>query len=360
MEYQKPDNDEIEISIFGPGVGESILIHLGNGAWIVVDSCVCPDTNEPIALRYLSCLGVNPSTAIKRIVATHWHDDHVRGLADTFSIAHNSEFVCSGALRQNEFWEALETTRRPFMEDSGLSEFRRIFDALAKKAPRNNVPCPIWAHSNMCIYKDTDTEIYSLSPSAGAYSLSIIGLGNLLPSEGEPKRRTVSIKPNTTAVVLWIRVGETRILLGSDLENSTDASVGWRAILKSNEKPDGKASVFKVPHHGSRNADNEDVWKEMLVESPIALIAPNRHAHLPKPGDIVRLSQRTPSIYCTATSIGKKSSRRSSSVERLLKRVAPDLREAISSMGHIRVRKKLCEPLSNINIGLFGPAFKAA
>ena len=34
-----PASDVFEVSIFGPGKGESIVVHIGNGRWIVVDSC---------------------------------------------------------------------------------------------------------------------------------------------------------------------------------------------------------------------------------------------------------------------------------------------------------------------------------
>ena len=39
---------------------------------------------------------------------------------------------------------------------------------------------------------------------------------------------------------------------------------------------DVKASVFKVPHHGSENAQVDRVWCEMLQERPIAVLTPWR------------------------------------------------------------------------------------
>jgi len=43
--------DEIEVSVFGPGYGESILVHLGAGKWVIVDSCRDNKTGETIPLR---------------------------------------------------------------------------------------------------------------------------------------------------------------------------------------------------------------------------------------------------------------------------------------------------------------------
>lgn len=35
-----PATDEIELTLFGPGYGEAIAVHLGEGAWLLVDPCV--------------------------------------------------------------------------------------------------------------------------------------------------------------------------------------------------------------------------------------------------------------------------------------------------------------------------------
>ncbi|MBN1875905.1 MAG: hypothetical protein JXA33_16905 [Anaerolineae bacterium] len=54
-----PAPDELEISVFGPGYGESILVHVGAGNWILVDSCLDPVSKQPAALTYLDTLNVN-------------------------------------------------------------------------------------------------------------------------------------------------------------------------------------------------------------------------------------------------------------------------------------------------------------
>src|SRR5260370_27238866 len=67
---------ELEVSLFGPGVGECVVVHLGLGEWLVVDSCVDPVSRKPVALNYLSELHVDVGKAVKQVVAKHWHDDH--------------------------------------------------------------------------------------------------------------------------------------------------------------------------------------------------------------------------------------------------------------------------------------------
>ena len=77
-----PKSDEVEVSIFGPGVGESLVLHIGSGEWVVVDSCMNGDRSSPAALEYLREIGVDPATQIKWVIATHWHDDHVEGISE--------------------------------------------------------------------------------------------------------------------------------------------------------------------------------------------------------------------------------------------------------------------------------------
>jgi hypothetical protein len=54
-----PEIDELEVSLFGPGFGESIVLHLGDGKWIIVDSCLRPGYELPAPLTYLIQLGID-------------------------------------------------------------------------------------------------------------------------------------------------------------------------------------------------------------------------------------------------------------------------------------------------------------
>jgi hypothetical protein len=53
MHLTPPVPDELELSVFGRGYGEAICIHLGDGDWILIDSCINPATRRPAALSYL-------------------------------------------------------------------------------------------------------------------------------------------------------------------------------------------------------------------------------------------------------------------------------------------------------------------
>src|SRR5436305_1417682 len=84
---------------------------------------------------------------------------------------------------------------------------------------------------------------------------------SLLPQEKVTKLRLPALTPNHAAVVLWVNIGGVFILLGSDPEETGHQGTGWSVILGSSMYPQGKASVFKIPHHGSQTAHHAPVWQ---------------------------------------------------------------------------------------------------
>src|SRR3954447_12601863 len=78
--FDHPREDEVEVTVLGPGRGECVLVHLGAGDWMIVDSCQPGGhrARHP-ALEYLMDIGADLGK-VTLIVASHWHDDHIRGL----------------------------------------------------------------------------------------------------------------------------------------------------------------------------------------------------------------------------------------------------------------------------------------
>ncbi len=118
---------------------------------------------------------------------------------------------------------------------------------------------------------------------------------------------------------------------------------GWRRILASGERPAGLASVFKVPHHGSEDAHEPEVWKRMLVPEPFAVLAPWRkgRGHLPRQPDVRRLRSCTPNAYATAKSRLPRSSPARSTVKRTIRESGVELRRTLMPHGCIRLRRRL-------------------
>ena len=153
-QFKAPEQDELEVSVFGPEYGEAILLHMGAGQWILVDSCLDPVSGKPASLQYLQDLNVKVEEAVKLVVATHWHDDHVRGIGTVFSKCQTARFVISDALN-NEHFLTLATLcdKSLSMKSSGLDEFIKVFQLLESRKPQHaRINPPLWAIADRLLY----------------------------------------------------------------------------------------------------------------------------------------------------------------------------------------------------------------
>lgn len=288
----RPAHDEVELSAFGPGYGECILVHLGNGDWMIVDSCVGTNGQAPV-LEYLTRLGVDAAEDVKLVVATHWHDDHVRGIAEILSACRAAAFACSAVLNSRDLIEGIGSLRSKGRLEarhttSGIEEMQRILDLLE---PDTGRPAPMWTSENSTLMETKGRlgyRVHALAPSNRVLSDAYEAISDLL-LDGE--RRVREPSRNHGAVVLWVQVGDIALLLGSDLQETSHAQTGWTGVLGCRSRPAGQAEVFKVPHHGSENGHQQKVWDQMLVDSPQAVVCPWSLAgrHLPSEADVERL-----------------------------------------------------------------------
>jgi hypothetical protein len=276
---------------------------------------------------------------VELLVATHWHDDHVRGFSDLVFECPNAVVCLSSFVTNAEFMATVYANdERPLTNvTSGVREMRRVLDA-CKEGNRRVVRA---AADKRILHIDNLThskavEIWSLSPGDNAYERFMHSLARLFPNAGEQKRRIAAIGPNDCSVVILVSIGELSILLGADLEE--EGAKGWSAVLASSGRPNYKSSFFKVPHHGSRNAHHPDVWSNMLVESPIFAVAPyDRGRKLPSPEDINRLLGMSGNGYLTASPVGK-AIKRGGTVGKILSDMGIKVLSATSPVGHVRVR----------------------
>ncbi len=345
----------VEVSLFGPGCGEAVAIHLGSGAWMLVDSCF-DDEGRPAALVYLERIGVDPSH-VELIVCTHWHDDHIGGLSDLIESCSEAAFAYSGAIRNDEFFALVGAyAERSKIARNGVSEFARISQHLEESASR----VPKFALENRRLVARAGSEppvtVDALSPCDAAVKRSQQAIASLLPQLDTQKRAVPPPLHNHASVALAVRVGEVGVLLGADLEETSDENSGWTAVLENCELPEA-LSVFKVPHHGSENGDQPRVWSEALTESPWALVAPfvwGRH-ELPRESDRERIRSYTENAYLSAPS-ERKHRKRERAVEKTLEQLGAVPVNVDPPMGQVRLRTPVDEP-EGWRVELFGPAF---
>jgi hypothetical protein len=346
-----PAPDQIEVSVFGPNYGECIVLHLGNGHWIVVDSCL--QDGEPVAIAYLRALGIQPAKSIKAVVATHWHDDHVKGLSQILAAAPQAIVWVAAPLTTEEFlrFSARFSTNRTAVAGTKLTEFSKILDEIGRRNQAGLVNFG-FANANSSIYRLDPAssghghfcEISALSPSHGDQVNFLERVAANMPQARQTKRAIPSPSPNDVSIAALVKVGPLSILLGADLENSTRANAGWEAVLAAHRaQPFGpRASVYKNAHHGSATAHNPDIWEHLLVDVPFAVLTPWRKGRTRIPTlqgvrDILKLSNNA---FTTASDARSRSTRgdRPPGVLRLLREPQIRVRSLTAPFGAVRFR----------------------
>lgn len=340
---QPPQQNELEITLFGKGYGECVVIHTGNGEYIVVDSFINNESHNPIAIDYLNALGISLNQ-VKRIVATHWHKDHVDGLYQLLLSSKNAIFVTSSIINNDKFNAFLEIGADKKMKEwSSTSEFNNILHYLFEG--KRDL---LLAASQKIIYENTDQDIRYELRSLSPQDMEVLEYIRQLKL---PEERTVVYTypdDNAISTVLWLEAGNETILIGGDLENKK--TYGWEAIVKKHNGRK-KATLFKIPHHGSNTGHNDKVWSDMLIEKPISILTVFNQSSLPKPEDKERLKNLSSKVFIAGGMSKRKKDPRLNKIKR---NFFVELDKINTSVGMVRCRKFTSDRDTNWNIECFG------
>lgn len=337
-----PAADEIELSVFGRGYGEAICVHLGDGEWMLVDSCINPTTRTAAALAYLAELGLSPDREVCLIVATHWHDDHVQGISAIVEACADATVVCSAALQQRDIFAfVLRQEGAKGALGSGLDEFRALLRICGER--RRPV---LWAKANLPLHPlppGIAPLVVALSPSEDAFERTLQHLIEAATSTRStiPRRYSAPEGPNGASVATSIQKEDVGLLLGADLETSPNNQTGWDAVV-TYSRPPLKASAVKVPHHGSSGAHDDSMWSELLESNPLAILTPwiRGGKHLPTDADLERIKTFANGVYITAmpSHILAKTK-----PEKMVRRLHSSRISELRGWGHVRARRRLTE-----------------
>ena len=349
----QPAADEIEISIFGPGLGEAIAVHLSGGRWILVDSCLDHFIGRSAPLIYFDAIGVRPNAAVDLVLATHWHDDHVSGIDQLVRECPAAHFFCSGALRCTEFVELLElpVAVQGLHFTRGTAYIKKVYEEIGDRFNFAYASSRILQRSVTANGATVSIEGWALSPSQAEQILATRNLGALVESLIGTAGIVPDRNPNHASVALALLIGKDQILLGADLEETGDPLHGWSAVIASSTRPRPFAgTAFKVSHHGSKTGDHPGVWSQLLVPKPPACLSPYSKGGrvLPTASDVQRIYTATDAAYITRERPFRRPTSRRSSAAAL-----KSLRRMVSP-GHVRMRKKL--DASSWDVRLFDEA----
>jgi beta-lactamase superfamily II metal-dependent hydrolase len=359
-----PNNETSEITLLGTGggYGESIVIHLGGQNWIVVDSCINPNTKECLPLEYLKKIGVNISSDVKLIICSHWHDDHILGLSLLLDACQSAKFVITRTSDRKKFLQLLSLDYKKLEKESTNSstiELNRCLEIIQKRGTSISE-----ASNGKIIYTvqqpDFSSQVIALSPSDYSIELFNTEISTLLTEFGPTNRRIVCNTPNSKCIVLYFKLGEHRALLGSDLETNTDNRLGWANIIEFNSPIDKRSSLYKAAHHGSRNGNDERIWTQLLVNNPVTILSPyNKGTMLPKNDMIELMKMKSDKIYLTSNPvISEKPKKRDPEFEKLLITFKQRLKEVRFRNGIINCRISLMDINDTWKISLLDNAYK--
>ena len=337
-----PAPDEVEVTVIGPGHGESVVVHLGSGEWMVVDSCVETeaDSRRAVPIKYLRALGVKVETAVRLIVATHWDDDHVRGIAEVVEVCGGARFCCSPALTQRDFiaYVRAKALGSAATDGARVRDMRRLQQLLhdrgqsmVKAVPAKTLfPKPL---------------VRTWSPGDRESDLFLEFLAATYPKHGESMSKATPGSPNLTSIVISVDWDDTSALLGADMETHADGNRGWGAVVtECGHVGFKKAELVKVPHHGSHTGHDQRMWSGLLAPKPISVVAPFGKGPIetrpPKPSDIHRIRNLSSAFYLTAPNTKPPLPARDYAVVRSLREGRIRTTSRKSPLGMVQLRRR--------------------
>jgi beta-lactamase superfamily II metal-dependent hydrolase len=343
---QPPADDTFEVSLFGSGIGECIAIHIGQGQWVLTDSCRQQGA-APLHLAYLRSIGVDPKQVV-RIVVTHWHDDHIDGMAETVIACVNAVVCYSSAFAIDEVGQllGLYEGRVASKPKAGVRELSLVDKEIRRRmgVDGNSSRAAKRAVADLQLFSRgaaSGVHITAISPSDGSIQLAHEELERLVATllESPQELEIVSPERNHYSVAMWVKWNQLRVLLGADLETTSDQGRGWDAALRCQVFPDGVAKIIKIAHHGSPNGDHNGVWENIVDASPIAILTAYNRGRTKRPSndDIVRIKGRSPSVFATTTP-STAVPRRDNAVDREIAAITKSRTALRTTAGHIRIR----------------------
>lgn len=355
-----PDADTVELSLFGNGAGECIVIHIGDGDWVVVDS-LRDEAGNPVAATYLSSIDVDIHDQIPLIVCTHWHDDHCDGIVDLYREADNAKIAVSSAMIAEEFMALIEFSRG-IPDISGSSGVREMGELLSELQSRHNAGHPaapqfLASEGKRLLDKSRAGKlslVECLSPGSQCEIEARERFADLVKELPDRGRRCRTPDQNDVSVAIRVTFAGGSLLLGADLPNGSTERHGWRAVVASNLSFE-KSAIVKVPHHGSKTSNLDDVWKLLASEQPLAAVTPYARSRLPQADQVTLLKSRSRSLFSTCPPNLKRPARRPRA-EKLINQSAKNRVSALRVPGHIRMRWNREESPLKASIELVGDA----
>ncbi len=358
-----PQKNIAEITLIGTGggYGESVVIHLGSNNWIVIDSCIDPVSKESLPLIYLNSLGVNLKEDVKLVICTHWHNDHILGLSQIVEKCESCVFCMARPNDLRKFLQLVELDYRKInieASNSSTIEFKKCMDIIKQRNPNLRKNAEVDKTLLSLSYSDTITsEVISLSPSDFTMNEFDMEISTLITEYGPSSKKIIAKDPNSKSVVIFLKIGSHRAILGADLEVKETDKEGWIHILDHSQLVE-KSTLFKIPHHGSSNGYHKRIWTELLHANPISKLTPwNRKTKLPNAEMIQKYTSHSDSLFMTSPHMNDKPKNRDRKIEKIIKKMNLKIKEVKYARGVIQNRINIEDENDNWHTSLYENSF---
>lgn len=292
-----PADDEVEVCLLGRGRGESIVVHLLDGRWMIVDS-FNRRREEPAALWYLRSLGVEPDQ-VEIIVVTHFHADHHLGIDRLHDRCRSARLFTTGAMGKEQFRKVRGSADAAPVLGALAATIERAKDRVLADGAAGHLPAQV----GQLVADVGGSVVRALSPTSRAMVASDQELGVALTIGWDAVESQLR-DDNRCSVVLHLDLRGVNALLCADLPRHP--KYGWAAVL-GDPLHGGltRVDLVKAGHHGSVTAHDDAMWARLVDPEPVICVAPYSSSRLPGPADVERLRGQCGELWQAAPSDGQ-------------------------------------------------------
>jgi hypothetical protein len=294
--FETPDIDELEVSIFGPGRGECVVIHVPSGPWLIVDSFAVrsPTGDVPVAVEYLRRLKVSD---VAGFFITHWHDDHTRGAADIIRAfpASLKRVGLPSAIGERELASFVADLLPDKQRFKIVQELVAVISALNELSGIHSVVLG----DGVSFQPSPGCSLEVMSPSLDDLRHQAVTMASYLPGWTGPPPRRYDV--NSGCAVMRLTCGPFGVMLYSDLDVGDDDKRGLRCIVKK-YGAGLRADIVKIGHHGSETAYYPPALAAGNADQAVGAITPfpARGEALPRRKHVAQYKAALRAVHLTA------------------------------------------------------------
>ena len=298
------------LHVINAGYGESIVLEMPGDRWGVID-CYAPELNKPDLNPTLQFLRTRSVQRLEFVALTHPHEDHYQGITDLLDYLEVAYFWWFDGVSSSDLprlinglrEEAGEQKTKDRSKQRSIRYLDQMFLTVIEQQKAHTLGITQMAHFSELyprpvggMHPRGTVQIRALAPCTNTVQRYQAKLHQCFKDE-QLKQKMAALDHNQISAALLVEYGETRIILGGDVENKS-----WADVLSQTDHSRLKAHAVKVSHHGSNNGYCPALWPLLCADGKtIAIITPSHSHSLPNEDAVTHIRESTTQIVSTCT-----------------------------------------------------------